>query len=107
MRLTRLLILAAATLAAPATSAGPFDDLQVRWDNTVTVSTSYALHNALPAAANYCALGAHEPLIHDLDGACVYGAGFHTARVDLLSQVDIDATDFGLHASAAGWYDGS
>jgi hypothetical protein len=102
--------IAAATIAAmsapPAALAGPFDDLQVRWDNTVTVSTEYGLHNALPAAANYCALDAHESLAHDMDGGCVYGTGFHTARIDLLSQIDIDATDFGLHASAAGWYDG-
>jgi hypothetical protein len=95
-----------ATLAAGGAWAGPFDDLQVRWDNTVTVSTEYALHNALPAAANYCALGAHEPLVNDTDNSCVYGTGFHTARVDLLSQIDVDANDYGLHASAAGWYDG-
>src|SRR3569833_2001446 len=98
-RLIRRLVIGATTLAAHAAWAGPFDDLhledlQLRWDNTVTVSTSYALHNALPAAANYCALGAHEALIHDKDGACVYGAGVHTARGDLLSQVDVDATDF-------------
>jgi hypothetical protein len=97
----------AATITSPGAWAGPFDDLQVRWDNTVTVSTEYALHNALPSAANYCALGAHESLVHEMDrNSCVYGTGFHTARVDLLSQIDIDAADFGLHASTAGWYDG-
>ncbi len=99
--------IAAVTMGVPAAAwAGPFDDQQVRWDNTVTVSTEYGLHNALPAAAHYCALDAHESLAHDKDGGCVYGTGFHTARVDLLSQIDIGATDFGLHASAAGWYDG-
>jgi hypothetical protein len=98
--------IAAVTIAAPMALAGPFDDLQVRWDNTVTVSSEYGLHNALPAAADYCALDANESLAHDMDRGCVYGTGFHTARIDLLSQIDIDATDFGLHASAAGWYDG-
>jgi hypothetical protein len=105
MRLTPHL-LSAVCLAAPAAWAGPFDGLQVRWDNTLTVSTEYALHNALPPAASYCALPAHQSLANDMDGACVYGTGFHTARVDLLSQVDLDAGDYGLHASAAGWYDG-
>src|SRR5262245_40094089 len=98
--------LCAASIAAQPVWAGAFDDLQVRWDNTITVSTEYALHNALPAAANYCALDAHETLTQGMEEGCVYGTGFHTARVDLLSQIDIDATDFGLHASAAGWYDG-
>ncbi len=96
----------AAAIAMSAALAGPFDDLQFRWDNTVTLSTEYALHNALPAAADYCALDAHETLARYMDRSCVYGTGFHTARVDLLSQVDVDAADFGLHASAAGWYDG-
>jgi hypothetical protein len=92
--------------AIPA-AAGPFDDLRIRWDNTVTFSTEYGLHNALPAAANYCALDARQSLANDSDGGgCAYGAGFHTARIDLLSQIDIDAADFGLHASAAGLYDG-
>jgi len=101
-----LCALGAVPIAAQPAWAGPFDDLQVRWDNTITVSTEYALHNALPAAANYCALDANEKLTRGMGEGCVYGTGFHTARVDLLSQVDIDATDFGLHASAAGWYDG-
>jgi hypothetical protein len=105
MRLTPHL-LSACCLAAPAAWAGPFDDLQVHWDNTLTVSTEYALHNALPSAASYCALPAHRSLANDMDGACVYGTGFHTARVDLLSQVDLDAGNYGVHASAAGWYDG-
>jgi len=99
--------IAGAAIVAPGALAGPFDDLTVRWDNTVTLSTEYGLHNALPSAANYCALDPHETLTYDMGrGSCVYGTGFHTARVDLLSQIDIDATDFGLHASAAGWYDG-
>jgi hypothetical protein len=98
---------AAATIAAPAALADPFDGLDVRWDNTVTLSTEYGLHNALPAAANYCALAIHESPTYDMNPtSCVYGTGFHTARVDLLSQIDINAADFGLHASAAGWYDG-
>lgn len=97
----------AAMIVPAEVLAGPFDDLQFRWDNTVTVSTEYGLHNALPSAANYCALDPHETLTYEIGrGRCVYGTGFHTARIDLLSQIDIDATDFGLHASAAGWYDG-
>jgi hypothetical protein len=85
--------------------AGSLDDVELRWDNTVTLSTNYALHNALPAAANYCALNASKSLLGDTDRGCVYGTGFHSARIDLLSQVDVDYAGFGLHASAAGWYD--
>ena len=48
-----------AAVIATSAWAGPFDDLTVRWDNTVTLSTEYGLHNALPSAANYCALNPH------------------------------------------------
>ena len=86
--------------------AGALDDISLHWDNTVTLSTEYGLHNALPAAANYCALNSGTSLANDVDrGGCVYGTGFHSARIDLLSQIDVDYAGFGLHASAAGWYD--
>ena len=105
--LARLLCIAGGPLAAvPAALAGSLDGLEFRWDNTVDLSTEYGVSNAYPAAANYCALDAHQSLTNDNDGGgCPYGKGFRSGRIDLLSQVDVDYAAFGLHASAAGWYD--
>ena len=88
-RLARCLLLVAG-LAIPvaATHAVPFEDITFHWDNTIDLSTQYGLRNASPAAAGYCALYAAQaltPETHD-EGSCVYGAGFHSARVDFLPQ---------------------
>ncbi len=102
-----LLFLAGLALPEAATGAAPLDDFTFHWDNTIDLSTQYGLRNASPAAAGYCALYAAQALTPEArdEGSCVYGAGFHSARVDFLSQIDADYGSYGLHASAAAWYD--
>jgi len=86
--------------------AGAFDDVIFRWDNTIDFSTGYALHDAEPAATGYCGLSLQNGLSQSAgESDCAYGGGFRSARFDLLSQIDIDKGDFGLHASADAWYD--
>jgi hypothetical protein len=87
--------------------AAPLDEVEFHWDNTVDLSTQYGLHDASSATSGYCAL--YEPQSPTAgpgnDRDCVYKAGFHSARIDLLSQIDVAYRDVGLHASAAAWYD--
>ncbi|MDB5397758.1 MAG: hypothetical protein JWM91_5264 [Rhodospirillales bacterium] len=107
-RFACLIGIAAMTAAVTGeTQAGPFDALEFHWDNTVDLSTQYGLHNASSATSGYCAL--YEPQNQILpaadDHSCGYGAGFRSARIDLLSQIDVAYRNFGLHVSAAAWYD--
>jgi len=101
-------MISTAVAVAAGAQAGMADDLEFHWDNTVDLSTQYGLHNASSETSGYCALY-EEPGNPTLPGSarrdCAYGSGFRTARVDLLSQIDLAYKDIGLHASAAAWYD--
>lgn len=72
------------------------DGLAVRWDNTLR--TSMALRPMSPSAE---LLG----YINGDDGDRNFAPGLVSNRFSLLSELDITAGDFGIHASAAAWYD--
>jgi Protein of unknown function (DUF1302) len=72
------------------------DGLEIRLDNTVRYSA--ALRPNSPGS---------EPLsyINGDDGDRNFAPGLVSNRFDLLSELDIAIRDFGVHASAAAWYD--
>lgn len=95
-----MLALLAALLpaATPAAAAELYRDnaVAVRWDNLLryTAATRIASRDA--------------DLLVDLnwdDGDRNFAPGTISNRLDLLSALDVTAGDWGLHASAAAWYD--
>jgi len=72
------------------------DGLAVRWDNTLR--TSMALRPMSPSVELLS-------YINGDDGDRNFAPGLVSNRFSLLSEVDITAGDFGVHASAAAWYD--
>ena len=71
-------------------------DTELRWDNTVAYSTEFRL------------IGRDPRLIADRnsdDGDRNFAPGAVSNRFDLLSQLDFSQGSFGMHASAAFWYD--
>lgn len=104
----RFACLLGATVAIAADAqAGSIDDIEFHWDNTIDLSTQYGLRNASSGTSGYCALYTLQSPTAGAAGDrdCVYGAGFHSARIDFLSQIDAAYGNVGLHASAAAWYD--
>jgi hypothetical protein len=98
----RGLMVTTAHLAAYANvpaSAGELyshDDVELRWDNTVTYTTAFRLE------------GRNSRLIADPnadDGDRNFAPGIISNRFDLLSQIDFSKGWFGFDASAAFWYD--
>src|SRR5579859_7794173 len=63
------------------------DDL--RWTNTVRLSTSYQINWVPPLADDNCSGGLN----------CGYGADFTQGRADFLSELDWSRNDYGLRAS--------
>ncbi|HMA48516.1 MAG TPA: DUF1302 family protein [Magnetospirillaceae bacterium] len=80
----RLMILLGAALLPGLACA---DDL--RWTNTVRLSTLYQFNKVPPLAEDDCSSGLN----------CGYGADFTQGRADWLSELDWSRTDYGLHAS--------
>jgi hypothetical protein len=72
------------------------DGLDIRWDNTLRYSAALRLE-----APNAVLLG----YANGDDGDRNFAPGLVSDRFDLLSEFDIAAGDFGVHASAAAWYD--
>jgi hypothetical protein len=71
-------------------------DLHLRWDNTVKYSAGFRLKE--PSST----------LLADVnldDGDRNFDRGLITNRVDLLSEFDLSAKNFGLRVSGAAWYD--
>ena len=62
------------------------DDL--RWTNTVRLSTLYQFDKIPPLAEDDCSVGLN----------CGYGRDFAQGRADWLSELDWSRTDYGLHA---------
>ena len=83
---------------APAGAAEIYtgDGLGVRWDNTLRYSV--ALRPTSPSAELLS-------YINGDDGDRNFAPGLASNRLSLLSELDITAGDFGIHASAAAWYD--
>ena len=83
------------------------DNFEIRWDNTVKLGATYALGVATPIATGYCP--SPVPYVSNGvtqgNGDCRYRSDFNAARIDWLSQVDLDYGGVGIHASAAAWYD--
>lgn len=84
--------------ATPAGAAEIYagDGLAVRWDNTLHYSM--ALRPLSPSAELLS-------YINGDDGDRNFAPGLVSNRFSLLSELDITAGDFGIHASAAAWYD--
>ncbi|MDE1150320.1 MAG: DUF1302 family protein [Azospirillaceae bacterium] len=90
--------LSAFSLAAAASGAELYsaDGLDLRWDNTVRYTLADRLgprEGALLANPNWD------------DGDRNFGQGVVSNRLDVLSALDLGWGDWGLHASAAAWYD--
>src|SRR5258708_33046083 len=72
------------------------DGLEVRWDNTLRYTTAWRLNSPSAELLSY---------INGDDGDRNFAPGLVSNRFSLLSVLDIAAGDFGVHASAAAWYD--
>ncbi|HET7085842.1 MAG TPA: DUF1302 family protein [Rhizomicrobium sp.] len=72
------------------------DGLDIRWDNSLRYSIAFRPY---PASAELLSYSNGD------DGDRNFAPGLVSNRFDLLSALDIAAGDFGLHASAAAWYD--
>jgi len=72
------------------------DGLDVRWDNTLRYSLALRPNSRSAELLSY---------INGDDGDRNFAPGLVSNRLDLLSELDIAAGDFGVHASAAAWYD--
>ncbi len=90
------ILLLTASFEAHAVELYSEDDLEVRWDNTLRYGAEVRLG---PRSA---------ALISDPnadDGDRNFLPGLVSNRVDLRSDFDLTEGRFGLHVSAAGWYD--
>ncbi|MDT7838986.1 DUF1302 domain-containing protein [Aquabacterium sp. OR-4] len=94
--LAAALVAAAAAMPAQAVDLNPGGDWQVRWDNTVRLSSALRVKGADLAAASP----------NTDDGNRNFGKGLVSARADLLSEFDAQRGGFGLRLSGAAWYDG-
>lgn len=72
------------------------EGLDIRWDNTLRYSTALRLYAPDAELLSY---------INGDDGDRNFAPGLVSNRFSLLSEIDIAAGDFGVHASAAAWYD--
>ena len=72
------------------------DGLDIRWDNTLRYSAALRVESPNTALLGY---------INGDDGDRNFASGLVSDRFDLLSELDIAAGDFGVHASLAAWYD--
>ena len=88
--------LAAFSSCAGAAEIHAGDGLDIRWDNTLRYSTALRLYRPDTEALSYS---------NGDDGDRNFAPGLVSNRFDLLSALDIAAGDFGVHASAAAWYD--
>jgi hypothetical protein len=103
------LMLAAITLAilGITDSAGAIEldsgnpDVKIRWDNTVKYSLMHRMESASPALSAALPVTANQD-----DGNNNFSRGLVSNRLDLFSELDFSATNYGARVSAAAWYDG-
>ena len=97
----RLAVTCAGLLSAFSAHAGAaeiraVEGLDIRWDNTLRYSIGLRPFSRSAELLTY---------INGDDGDRNFGPGLVSNRFDLRSELDIGSGDFGLHASAAAWYD--
>jgi hypothetical protein len=97
----RLAFICAGCLLALSGQAGAAeiyaaDGLDIRWDNTLRYSLALRPLSRSGELTSY---------INGDDGDRNFAPGLVSNRLDLRSVLDIAAGDFGIHASAAAWYD--
>jgi len=71
-------------------------DVHVRWDNTIKYSDAFRVKQR----DQYLLSSPNQD-----DGDQNFARGMISNRLDLLSEFDVSFRDYGLSASAAGWYD--
>src|SRR6267154_408989 len=71
-------------------------DVHVRWDNTIKYSDAFRVKQR----DQYLLSSPNQD-----DGDQNFARGTISNRLDLLSEFDVSFHDYGLSASAAGWYD--
>ena len=91
-----LALLMASGRPAAAAEIYAVDGLDIRWDTTVRYSTALRLNSPSAELLSY---------INGDDGDRNFAPGLVSNRFTLESALDIAAGDFGVHASAAAWYD--
>jgi hypothetical protein len=114
----RLSLVAVASLMATGAHALVLDtdnpDINVRFDNTVKVSTMYRLHDADPALVDSTrqlvpgvpASAFPQALNFNAGDDNFRNKGVVSKRIDLLSEFDlVYKKNFGLRLSGAAWYD--
>jgi len=85
-------------LGEPAGAAEIYagNGLGIRWDNTLRYSMALRPTSSSAELLSY---------INGDDGDRNFAPGLVSNRFTLLSELDVTAGDFGVHASAAAWYD--
>lgn len=107
-----LALMAQAALLATNAAAFEIDtgnpDIKLRWDNTVKYSTAARLKDRSPGlsgtAFGHGGVVGPNNLNQD-DGDNNFGKGPVSNRLDLLSELDLTASNYGARLSAAAWYD--
>jgi len=93
---TLLAALALWCVTAHAVEFPTESDVHVRWDNTIKYSDAFRVKQR----DQYLLSSSNQD-----DGDQNFARGMISNRLDLLSEFDVSFHDYGLSASAAGWYD--
>jgi hypothetical protein len=107
-----LALLAQAALLATNAAAVEIDtgnpDLKLRWDNTFKYSLAARVKDRSPGLSTtaFGPTGVVGPNnVNQDDGDNNFGRGLVSNRLDVLSELDLTARNYGARLSAAGWYD--
>jgi hypothetical protein len=111
-RALRPALLAVAACSACSVHAFEIDtgqpDVKLRWDNTLRYSAASRLAERSPGLSSTRfgptgIVGANN--LNQDDGDNNFSRGLVSSRLDLLSELDASAGNFGARVSAAAWYD--
>ncbi|MDH4393878.1 MAG: DUF1302 family protein [Aquabacterium sp.] len=108
IRFHTIALAAMLALGGPATQAFTIDtdnsDLKVRLDLTPKLSLAHRLKDKSPDLTRF------DPTVdpgrvNEDDGANNFGKGLVSKRLDLLTELDVSAPNWGLRLSGTAWYD--
>ena len=96
-------------LVPPPLDAAPIEtgtDVDLRWDNSVTLSTLFQPNSGVSGAVGNCYLvGANAKAPGSGSAECGSRYDFTSGRINWLSEVEATYHGFGIRASGAAWYD--